>query len=211
MFLTETAQRADVVLPAGRPQRKRRNATNTAGESSNDASSIDPSKGRAAISDLIRILSQSAQHVLGIARRFVCGTRKAAFDEIRQNVHGYDSSRRKACCSAAAAETSTANVSIREPLTKRRPGRGFLIQPIPVFERYPGAYCSKLKSTNGQRLLRVEFVAHTSVLVVSLSQDRRFFLFVVIRRLPTSVVGRKIIEQANRAGSVVLSRRARLA
>jgi NADH-quinone oxidoreductase subunit G len=87
MFLTETAQRADVVLPAACAYEKDGTVTNTAGEVQATHRAIDPQGPRSDF-DLLRILShQLAQ--LGLGSAIHLRTPEAAFDEIRQNVRGY--------------------------------------------------------------------------------------------------------------------------
>src|ERR1700690_204953 len=87
MFLTETAQRADVVLPAASTYEKDGTLTNTAGEVQMTHRSIDPQGPRSDF-DLIRILSHQLG-MLGLGSPIRLRTPEAAFDEIRQNVAGY--------------------------------------------------------------------------------------------------------------------------
>ena len=88
LFLTETAQRADIVLPAASVYEKDGTVTNTAGEVQRTHRAIDPQGPRSDF-DLLRIIShQLAQLGLGQAPRL--RTADAALDEIRQNVRGYD-------------------------------------------------------------------------------------------------------------------------
>src|SRR4029077_6853139 len=88
MFLTETARRADVVLPAASTYEKDGTLTNTAGEVQMTHRSIDPQGSRSDF-DLIRILSHQLG-LLGLGPPMRLRTPEAAFDEIRQNVAGYD-------------------------------------------------------------------------------------------------------------------------
>ena len=88
LFLTETAQLADIVLPAAAAYEKNGTMTNTAGEVQLVRKGGD-TMGTRTDFDILRILSyQLAQHGLGkpIAHR----TPDAAFEEIRQSVKGYD-------------------------------------------------------------------------------------------------------------------------
>ena len=88
MFLTETAQRADVVLPAASTYEKDGTLTNTAGEVQMTHRSIDPQGPRSDF-DLLRILSHQLG-MLGLGTPIRLRTPEAAFDEIRQHVAGYD-------------------------------------------------------------------------------------------------------------------------
>src|ERR1700731_165795 len=86
MFLTETAQLADVVLPAASAYEKNGTMTNTAGEVQMLRKGGDIMGTRSDF-DILRILShQLAQQGLGQAIRL--RTPEAAFDEIRQAVTG---------------------------------------------------------------------------------------------------------------------------
>jgi NADH-quinone oxidoreductase subunit G len=88
LFLTETAQMADVVLPAAAAYEKNGTMTNTAGEVQLVRKGGDVMGTRSDF-DILRFLSfQLAQHKLGQA----IGLRNpdAAFDEIRQSVPGYN-------------------------------------------------------------------------------------------------------------------------
>jgi NADH-quinone oxidoreductase subunit G len=88
MFLTETAQRADVVLPAASTYEKDGSLTNTAGEVQLTHRATDPQGPRSDF-DLLRILSHQLA-LLGVGTAIKLRTAAAAFDEIRQNVSGYD-------------------------------------------------------------------------------------------------------------------------
>ena len=88
LFLTETAQLADIVLPAASAYEKNGTTTNTAGEVQLVRKGGDVMGTRTDF-DILRILSfQLAQHKLGQAIRL--RTPEAAFDEIRQAVPGYN-------------------------------------------------------------------------------------------------------------------------
>src|SRR5208282_3074923 len=91
LFLTETAKRADVVLPAASSYEKDGTMTNTAGEVQLTTRAIDPQGPRSDF-DLLRILSHQLG-MLGAGTPVKLRTAEAAFDEIRQNVAGYDLSR----------------------------------------------------------------------------------------------------------------------
>jgi NADH-quinone oxidoreductase subunit G len=88
LFLTETAQMADIVLPAAAVYEKNGTMTNSAGEVQLVRKGGDVMGTRSDF-DILRILSfQLAQHKLGPAIRL--RTPDAAFDEIRQSVPGYN-------------------------------------------------------------------------------------------------------------------------
>ena len=88
LFLTETAQLADIVLPAAAAYEKNGTMTNTSGEVQVLRKGGD-TMGTRSDFDILRILSyQLAQHKLGpaISQRAA----DAVFDEIRLSVKGYD-------------------------------------------------------------------------------------------------------------------------
>ncbi|HSZ19097.1 MAG TPA: NADH-quinone oxidoreductase subunit NuoG [Candidatus Acidoferrum sp.] len=88
LFLTETAQLADIVLPAAAAYEKHGTITNTAGEVQLVRKGGDVMGTRSDF-DILRILSfQLSQHGLGQPIRL--RTPEAAFDEIRQSVPGYN-------------------------------------------------------------------------------------------------------------------------
>ncbi|HEV2422572.1 MAG TPA: NADH-quinone oxidoreductase subunit NuoG [Candidatus Acidoferrales bacterium] len=88
MFMTETAQRADVILPAASAYEKDGTVTNTAGEIQMVWRAVD-AQGPRSDFDLLRILiHQLAQLGLGAAMKH--RTPEAVLEEIRQNVRGYD-------------------------------------------------------------------------------------------------------------------------
>src|SRR5487761_764056 len=88
MFMTETARRADVILPAASTYEKDGTLTNTAGEIQTVRRSVD-AQGPRSDFDLLRILiHQLAQLGLGTAMKH--RTPEAVLEEIRQNVRGYD-------------------------------------------------------------------------------------------------------------------------
>ena len=88
MFLTETAARADIVLPAACAYEKDGTVTNTAGEVQLLRKAADVMGPRADF-DLLRILSHQLAR-LGLGRGIPLRTPEAAFEEIRRNVRGYD-------------------------------------------------------------------------------------------------------------------------
>lgn len=89
MFLTETAQLADVVLPAACAYEKDGTVTNTAGEVQMLRKALDPPAGARSDFDLLRILSYRLGKA-GVGRAMPFRTPEEAWDEIRQHVGGYD-------------------------------------------------------------------------------------------------------------------------
>jgi NADH-quinone oxidoreductase subunit G len=144
MFLTETAQRADVVLPAASSYEKDGTLTNTAGEVQMTHRSIDPQGPRSDF-DLIRILSHQLS-MLGAGSPIRLRTPEAAFDEIRQNVAGYDLS--IASLLAGGAEMSCASCKSIEPNYEAAAGDVFSSNDYLFSSGTLGRYCSKLTSTN---------------------------------------------------------------
>jgi len=88
LFTTETARRADVVLPAACAYEKDGTVTNTAGEVQLLRKAADVMGPRSDF-DLLRILSHQLAG-LGLGRGIPQRTPQAAFDEIRGHVSGYD-------------------------------------------------------------------------------------------------------------------------
>ncbi len=88
LFLTETAQLADIVLPAAAAYEKNGTMTNTSGEVQPVRKGGDVMGTRSDF-DILRILSfQLAK--LGLGQAISARTPEAAFDEIRQSVTGYN-------------------------------------------------------------------------------------------------------------------------
>jgi predicted molibdopterin-dependent oxidoreductase YjgC len=143
MFLSETALRADVVLPAASSYEKDGTLTNTAGEVQMTHRSIDPQGPRSDF-DLLRILSHQLG-MLGLGTPIKLRTPEAAFDEIRQHVPGYDLSvagllSGGALQSGATAKTQDAAYDV--PLGNIFSSNDFLFTSGTL-----GRYCSKLTST----------------------------------------------------------------
>jgi NADH-quinone oxidoreductase subunit G len=88
MFLTETAEHADVVFPAKCAYEKDGTVTNTAGEVQLLRRGGDIMGPRSDF-DLLRILSHQLA-LLGLGAAFHYKSPEAVFDEIRKNVRGYD-------------------------------------------------------------------------------------------------------------------------
>jgi len=143
MFLTETAQRADVVLPAASSYEKDGTLTNTAGEVQMTHRSIDPQGPRSDF-DLIRILAHQLS-MLGVGSPIRLRTPEAAFDEIRQNVPGYDLS--VANLLAGRALVSSATSRSQEPAYDVPVGNIFSSNDFLFTSGSLGRYCSKLTST----------------------------------------------------------------
>jgi NADH-quinone oxidoreductase subunit G len=113
LFLTETAEVADIVLPAASAYEKNGTMTNTAGEVQLVRKGGDVMGTRSDF-DILRILShQLAQQGLGQAIRL--RTPEAAFDEIRQTVAGYNISQAALLLGEAerTSPISTANGSAK--------------------------------------------------------------------------------------------------
>jgi NADH-quinone oxidoreductase chain G len=144
MFLTETAQRADVVFPAASTYEKDGTLTNTAGEVQMTHRAIDPQGPRSDF-DLIRILSHQLS-MLGLGTPIRLRTPEAAFDEIRQHVPGYDLSH--ASLLAGGSEMATASCKSVEPSYEVAAGAVFSSQDYLFTSGTLGRYCSKLTSTN---------------------------------------------------------------
>ncbi len=144
MFLTETAQRADVVLPAASTYEKDGTLTNTAGEVQMTHRAIDPQGPRSDF-DLIRILSHQLS-MLGLGSPIRLRTPEAAFDEIRQNVAGYDLP--IAGLLGGGAEVSHATCKSAEPSYDVPAGAVLSSQDFLFTSGTLGRYCSKLTSAN---------------------------------------------------------------
>ena len=88
MFLSETAQLADVVLPAACAYEKDGTFTNTAGEVQLLRKAGEEMGARSDF-DILRILSHQLEK-LGLGKAFHFRSPEAVFDEIRRAVPGYD-------------------------------------------------------------------------------------------------------------------------
>ncbi|HXN29690.1 MAG TPA: NADH-quinone oxidoreductase subunit NuoG [Candidatus Acidoferrales bacterium] len=143
LFLTETAQRADVVFPAASSYEKDGTLTNTAGEVQMTHRSIDPQGPRSDF-DLIRILSHQLG-MLGVGAPIRLRTPEAAFDEIRQNVTGYDLP--VSSLLGGGAPPSAATCKAPEPSYDVPVGNIFSANDFLFTSGSLGRYCSKLTST----------------------------------------------------------------
>jgi NADH-quinone oxidoreductase subunit G len=144
LFLTETAERADVVLPAASSYEKDGTLTNTAGEVQLTHRSIDPQGPRSDF-DLIRILSHQLG-ILGLGSPIRHRTPEAAFDEIRQHVAGYAVSHAQLL--GGGAEFSSVACKVVEPSHDVPPGTVFSSHDSLFTSGTLGRYCSRLNSTN---------------------------------------------------------------
>jgi NADH-quinone oxidoreductase subunit G len=144
MFLTETAQRADIVLPAASTYEKDGTLTNTAGEVQMTHRAIDP-QGPRSDYDLLRILSHQLG-TLGLGAPIRLRTPEAAFEEIRQNVAGYDLSLSNLL--GGGVEVSSASCKTVEPSYDVPAGAVFSSQDFLFTSGTLGRYCSRLNSTN---------------------------------------------------------------
>ena len=88
MFLTETANQADIVFPAASAYEKDGTVTNTSGEIQllHKAAEV---MGTRSDFDLLRILSHQLEKA-GLGKAFHYRTPQAVFEEIRKAVAGYD-------------------------------------------------------------------------------------------------------------------------
>jgi NADH-quinone oxidoreductase subunit G len=142
MFMTETAQRADVILPAASTYEKDGTLTNTAGEIQMAWRAVD-AQGPRSDFDLLRILiHQLAQLGLGAAMKH--RTPEAVLEEIRQTVRGYD---------VPAAELLTGGVEKVSAAPANADGAAeagadliFSSQDFLFSSGTLGRYCSKLNS-----------------------------------------------------------------
>jgi NADH-quinone oxidoreductase subunit G len=144
MFLTETAQRADVVLPAASTYEKDGSLTNTAGEVQLTHRAID-AQGPRSDFDLLRILSHQLG-MLGLGAPIRLRTAEAAFDEIRQNVAGYNLS--YPALLAGGSELAAASCKAPEASYDSPAGAVFSSQDFLFTSGTLGQYCSRLTSTN---------------------------------------------------------------
>jgi NADH-quinone oxidoreductase subunit G len=88
LFLTETAQLADIVFPAASAYEKDGSVTNTAGEIQLLHKAAEVMGARSDF-DLLRILSHQLERA-GLGKAFHFKTPAAVFEEIRKAVPGYD-------------------------------------------------------------------------------------------------------------------------
>jgi NADH-quinone oxidoreductase subunit G len=140
MFLTETALRADVVLPAASTYEKDGTLTNTAGEVQLTHRSVDAQGPRSDL-DLLRILSHQLS-MLGLGTPIRLRTAEAVFDEIRQHVVGYDLS--YPTLLAGGSEQAQTSARGAEPTP---PGTIFSANDFLFTSGTLGRYCSRLTST----------------------------------------------------------------
>jgi NADH-quinone oxidoreductase subunit G len=144
LFLTETALCADIVLPAASTYEKDGTLTNTAGEVQMTRRAIDPQGPRSDF-DLLRILTHQLA-MLGLGSPVRLRTPEAAFDEIRQNVAGYELSLENLL--AGGAEIATATAKAVDASYDVPAGSVFSSQDYLFTSGTLGRYCSRLNSTN---------------------------------------------------------------
>ena len=178
MFLTETAQRADVVLPAASTYEKDGTLTNTAGEVQMTHRAIDPQGPRSDF-DLLRILSHQLG-MLGLGTPIRLRTAEAAFDEIRQNVAGYDLS--PADSARGRFGTCDRLEQSARGVVRRARRRGFFFTRLSVYERHPGSLLFQAHFDERGKTDAVEFITQHPVLVVSLVKIA-VLLFIVMTAL----------------------------
>jgi NADH-quinone oxidoreductase subunit G len=144
LLLTETAQRADVVLPAASSYEKDGTLTNTAGEVQTTRRAVD-AQGPRADFDLLRILMHQLA-ALGLGAPMRMRTPEAVFEEIRDHVSGYAVSTANLLMGRAEQAVATASIE----------NGGYDVAPDTVFSSNDtlftsgtlGRYCSKLTSCN---------------------------------------------------------------
>ena len=132
------------MLPAASTYEKDGTLTNTAGEVQLTHRSIDPQGPRSDF-DLIRILSHQLA-MLGLGSAIKLRTAEAAFDEIRQNVAGYNLSH--ANLLAGGSEIATASCKSVESSYEAPASAVFSSNDYLFTSGSLGRYCSKLTSTN---------------------------------------------------------------
>jgi NADH-quinone oxidoreductase subunit G len=140
MFLTETALRADVVLPAASTYEKDGTLTNTAGEVQITHRSIDAQGPRSDL-DLLRILSHQLS-TLGLGVPIHLRTAEKVFGEIRQHVAGYELS--YPALLAGGSEQAQTSARGGEPAPA---GTIFSANDFLFTSGTLGRYCSRLTST----------------------------------------------------------------
>jgi NADH-quinone oxidoreductase subunit G len=146
LFLTETAQRADIVLPAAGGYEKDGTVTNTAGEIQMTRRAVD-SQGPRTDFDLLRIIVHQLAH-LGLGSPARWRTSEAAFEEIRQNVNGYEvfvSNLLAGRAERTAASLATDDAAFAASYSVE-PGLVFSSQDSLFTSGTLGRYCSKLTS-----------------------------------------------------------------
>jgi len=142
MFMTETAQRADVILPAASTYEKEGTLTNTAGEIQMVWRAVD-AQGPRSDFDLLRIvIHQLAQ--LGLGAGIKQRTPEAVLEEIRQNVRGYDIP--VAGMLAGGAERVAAAPASTDGAAESAADLVFSSQDFLFSSGTLGRYCSKLNS-----------------------------------------------------------------
>jgi NADH-quinone oxidoreductase subunit G len=88
LFLTETSQHADVVLPAASLYEKEGTVTSTSAEVQFVRRAVDPQGPRSDF-DLLRFVMHQLSH-LGVGKPMKARTPEAVFEEVRRHVRGYN-------------------------------------------------------------------------------------------------------------------------
>jgi len=144
MFLTETAQRADIVLPAASSYEKDGTLTNTAGEVQMTRRAVD-SQGPRTDFDLLRILIHQLS-ALGLGTAMRARTPEAVFEEIQRHVSGYSVS--MADLLMGRAENAVAVTAAADTGYDVGAGAVFSSNDTLFTSGTLGRYCSKLTSCN---------------------------------------------------------------
>jgi NADH-quinone oxidoreductase subunit G len=144
VFLTETAQRADIVLPAASSYEKDGTLTNTAGEIQMTRRAVD-SQGPRTDFDLLRILIHQLS-ALGLGTAMRARTPEGVFEEIQRHVSGYSVS--MANLLMGHAEQAISATSAENTSYDAGAGAVFSSNDTLFTSGTLGRYCSKLTSCN---------------------------------------------------------------
>ncbi len=143
LFLTETAQRADIVLPASCAYEKDGTVTNTAGEVQRLRKAVEVMGSRSDF-DVLRILSHQLAR-FGLGQAIELRTPEAAFEEIRQAVPGYDVSVANLLTGGAEPSAPRASPDGR-PASEVPAGAIFSSRDTLFTSGTLGRYCSMINS-----------------------------------------------------------------
>ncbi len=179
MFLTETAQRADVVLPAASTYEKDGTLTNTAGEVQLTHRSIDPQGPRSDF-DLLRILSHQLS-MLG------AGHADPPAHAPKRHSMKFASTWRATIFRPRRCSRAAQNL---RPRQANRPSAAYDVPVGAIFSSQDylftsgtlGRYCSRLTSTNEAKQTPWSFISQHPVLVVSVVKIA-VLLFIVMTAL----------------------------
>jgi len=145
LFPTETAQLADVVLPAGCAYEKEGSFTNTCGEVQRLRRALDPVGARSDF-EILRLLSHAMQKPIPVR------TPEAALEEIRQHVSGYQVS----LASLLAGQATLAIPADGRAPTATPPGLVFSADDSLFTSGTLGRYSPTLNSVRERNLPRSE-------------------------------------------------------